>query len=313
MQNKNSTRCRVFVFNGMILLMLAVGVAAFAAGQRETRQQFTVSFLPREVIEESDLAEYDRVVGVFSAALGEALGGVDVAIYESGDYAVGIVALAEGQVDVLRLSPFTYFNATQQTSVRPLVTTDENPFQRPYNSIFVTRADRDDLNTLEDLRGRSFAFVDPASASGFLFPSYELVTSLDLDNSRLTESGYFFSSVLFSGSHQNSLVGVLNESFDAAAIIHGILDVVGLISPGSTEDDLKVLGETPIIPNPLMIVRGDMEEELFQTLLDFYLSWDYEPYFDALYGNPNVRYTLTDPDELQTVVDLALRLGLGGD
>jgi len=63
---------------------------------------------------------------------------------------------------------------------------------------------------IDDLKGKKLAFADPNSTSGHQAPRYFL-----------TEAGYdpdkHFGSTAFSGSHENSIVALMNGTFDAAA------------------------------------------------------------------------------------------------
>lgn len=297
----------------LLLILSSMTVLSLAAcGRGEERTKIVVGLLLIEQESEADLIAYDAALERFTNALAEATG-YDVELYESGDYAIGVTALAEGKVDILYLSPFTYYNATQQADVEPLVTTSGDFSGRPYNTIFVTKSDRNDINSLSDLRGKSFAFVDPASASGFLYPSYDLVNELNLDRDRYMESGYFFGSTVYSGGHVNSLVGLLNGNFDAAAIAHALVDFIPRVAPDYDISDLKIIHETEVIPNPFYIISAEMEPELKETLLNFYLSWDDADYFEQIYGDADLRYVLVNMDEVNTVLKVVETLGIEAD
>lgn len=296
-----------------ILVVLTLSIFLLSAcNNSNERTRIVVGILQLEQPNEAELIAYDAAMQRFASALSEATG-FPVELYEAGDYAIGVTAIAEGNVDILFLSPFTYYNATQQVDVEPLITTSGDFSARPYNTIFLVKSHRDDIQTLEDLRGKSFAFVDPASASGFLYPSYYLVTELGLDRNRYTEAGYFFSSVVFSGSHVNSLVGLLNDNFEATAVAHGLLDFIPIVAPQFSLDDVKVIAETEVIPNPFYIVRRDMDEELKTTIRNFYLNWADEDYFEQVYNNANLRYILPNIDEINTILNLVEVLGVEAD
>lgn len=296
-----------------LLLLASLTVLSLAAcGSDDERTKLVVSVLQLEQTNEADLLAYDEAIDRFVTAMEEETG-YDIELYESGDYAIGITALAEGNVDILFLSPFLYYQASQQANVEPLVTTTGDLSARPYNTIFVTKSDRDDINSLEDLRDKSFAFVDPASSSGFLYPSYDLVNELDLDRDRYLEPGYFFESTVFSGGHPNSLVGLLNENFDAAAMAHGLVDYIPVVAPEYDISDLKIIHETEVIPNPFYIISSDIDPQLKETLLNFYLFWDDADYFEQVYGDADTRYTLVDIDEVNTVLDVVETLGIEAD
>ena len=67
------------------------------------------------------------------------------------------------------------------------------------------------IRKIEDLKGRTVAFTDPNSNSGFKAPSALLRAEFGL------EAGRDFKSA-FSGKHDNSVLGVANKDYDAAAI-----------------------------------------------------------------------------------------------
>ena len=72
------------------------------------------------------------------------------------------------------------------------------------------------LQKIEDLKGRTVAFTDPNSNSGFKAPSALLKAQYNL------EAGKDFKSA-FSGKHDNSVIGVANKDYDAAAIANSVM------------------------------------------------------------------------------------------
>ena len=73
-----------------------------------------------------------------------------------------------------------------------------------YFGVVVVRCDSG-LKTIDDLKGKTLAFADPDSTSGYNVPYYNLV-----------QQGYvpetFFSAIPFSGSHEAGVAGVANAS-----------------------------------------------------------------------------------------------------
>lgn len=68
----------------------------------------------------------------------------------------------------------------------------------------------------EDLKGRNVAFTDPNSNSGYKAPSALLRAKFGLEANRDFKAA-------FSGKHDNSIIGVVNKDYDAAAISNGVL------------------------------------------------------------------------------------------
>lgn len=85
-----------------------------------------------------------------------------------------------------------------------------------YEMEIITRPDSG-IAKVEDIKGRSLAFTAPTSNSGFKAPSallsaeFGLVADVDFTPS-------------FSGSHDNSILGVVNKDYDAAAIANSVLN-----------------------------------------------------------------------------------------
>jgi phosphonate transport system substrate-binding protein len=242
------------------------------------------------------------------AAMQEYLG-IEVTMLPDAVFNISLEALRAGHLHVMIVSPMSFILAEQLANVVPLVAaTTEGA--RPYKSVFITRADRDDINSIHDLRGKSFAFVDPASSSGYMYPKAHLVTHYGLDPDRILSSGYFFEYVTFSGRHDASIVGVAMGDFDGAAVIYAILY---MLSDLFHTDDIKVIGETEIIPPPLMIASGDLPQSLQDALLSFYLQFDDEVYFESRHGNPNIRYRRAYASEYDVIAATinALNLQIG--
>jgi phosphonate transport system substrate-binding protein len=224
----------------------------------------------------------------FRAGLEKALG-IKVEELEGTEYAVGIEAMRAKNLDAMVVSPMSYYQAKRVAHAEPFVTTAVTTEADPYKTVFIVKKDRSDINTLEDLRGTSFAFVDPASSSGYMYPKAHLITQLGLDADQLEQPGYFFKTVAYSGKHDSSLIGISMGDYETAAVAYqiiGQLDDAGVID----REDIKIIGETAIIPNACYVIRSDLPETLKNALLEYYLAYDDPAYFEMFYRDPNVRF-----------------------
>ncbi|GAB2579218.1 phosphate/phosphite/phosphonate ABC transporter substrate-binding protein [Nitrincola alkalisediminis] len=84
-----------------------------------------------------------------------------------------------------------------------------------YEMEIITRPDSG-IAKVEDIKGRSLAFTAPTSNSGYKAPSALLSAEFGLE----AEVDFTPS---FSGSHDNSILGVVNKDYDAAAIANSVL------------------------------------------------------------------------------------------
>jgi phosphonate transport system substrate-binding protein len=95
-----------------------------------------------------------------------------------------------------------------------------------YEMEIITHVDSD-IQTVEDLEGRTLTFTSETSNSGFKAPSallkgeFNLIAGVDFETS-------------FSGAHDASILGVVNQDYEAASIANSVLSRMierGLIDP----------------------------------------------------------------------------------
>ena len=73
------------------------------------------------------------------------------------------------------------------------------------------------IKTPADLKGHKIAFTDATSNSGFKAPSAILKADFNLEAKRDYEP-------VFSGKHDNSILGVVNKDYEAAAVANSVLN-----------------------------------------------------------------------------------------
>jgi len=293
-----------------LLLLGTVALAIFLTACAETAAQTDERGWPSSItimqMPDEGNPRMGQLHDSFRAALQEHL---DIEVNEllGAEFAIGIEAARAGNLDILMVTPMSYFQALQVANVEPLVTFSTEAIEN-YTTVFITRSDRDDINTLDDIRGRTFAFVDPASSSGYMVPAVYLVEELGLDIDQMMNPGYFFESAVFSGQHQSSIMGVLMGDFEVAAIGYPVL---GMMGDAIDQNDFKIIARTPPIPQPMYIIRSDLPRDLIDAILDFYLQFDDEDYFESLHGSPTVRFIRAYHEDYLGMYRMIEMLGLG--
>ena len=178
-----------------------------------------------------------------------------------------VEAMGAGQVDVGWLSPFAYVLAHDKNGTQVLLASVRQG-SKTYRSQIIVRADSG-INSIEQLRGKKFAFVDPASASGFLFPN-ALLANMGLDYKT------FFSDTLFAGGHDKVVIAVYNKQVDGGATFGNSIDTG---PPGdartlvtSTLADVmqvvKPIATTDPIPNDTVSVRSGLDQSMVKLISD---------------------------------------------
>ena len=229
----------------------------------------------------------------------EAYIGRPVRIIEDATHLVGIEAMRAGNLDIMWGSPFVYLMAREVMDVERLVVTD-NPASIN-KTVFITA--QDDIQTLDDLRGRSFAFISPSSTSGFFYPLYHLMNTFNLSRTQV-EAGDFFRTTTFSGGQPASIMGVVHGDFDAAAV--GNLNLGNLIRSGVIEEgDVRIIADTAIIPFPGYIASAALSTELREQIRNFLLAYDNEDYFETRFGTYDTRFVLPNEAQIQHLISMA--------
>jgi len=101
--------------------------------------------------------------------------GVELRVVMASSYAATIQALTAGQIQFATLGPAAYAAAwiDSDGGVEPVAAAREVDGDVGYHSHLIVRSDSS-FRSLEDLKGRSLAWADPNSASGYLIPLVSL-------------------------------------------------------------------------------------------------------------------------------------------
>lgn len=147
----------------------------------------------------------------FGQVLGK-LVGVPVRVTVASDYAAVIEALRNRTADLAFVHPGGYVLASREAKAT-IVAKNLWHGKSSFTSRIYVRRDAG-IKTVEDLRGKTIAFVDPASSSGYIYPMVLLIKR-GLVTNRDPKS--FFKEVVFSGAHDASMRALLNGHVDAIA------------------------------------------------------------------------------------------------
>jgi phosphonate transport system substrate-binding protein len=134
--------------------------------------------------------------------------GIPTDIYVSQTYQGLIDAMKTGKVDFAFFTAMTFVFAEKEAGAKILL---KKVWQNPYYfSTVVTRKSQTKLNSLKDLKGKSIAFVDERSGSGYLYPR----AALDKLGIGLKD----LKSHTFSGNHEAAILALVEGKVDAAAV-----------------------------------------------------------------------------------------------
>jgi len=122
------------------------------------------------------------------------------------------------------------------------------------------------INTMEDLKGKRIAHTSPTSNSGnqapmALFPELGVKPGEDYE-------------IIYSGSHDQSMLGVVARDYDAAPVASEVVDRMaarGLYNP----DDVKIIYETDPFPTTSYAHVYNLHPDLVEKIKEAFFSFSF--------------------------------------
>ncbi len=236
------------LFKGLGMVALAAAATFAWNGEAMAQKALRVGLIPSED-SRAMLAQSKDILDALENNLGSKVEG-----FVATDYNGVIEAMRAKHVDVAYLGPFSYVLATTVTPVEAFVIAETQKAGRTFYHSQIFTLKTSGIKTLDDLKGKNFAFVDPASTSGYAFPLAGLLKAG-------IEPKRDFKNVLFTGAHDANAVAVANGKVDAATIADRIFDAAvkkGLIKA----EDVQVVWRSQPIPESPMVWRKDLPDDL---------------------------------------------------
>jgi len=137
-----------------------------------------------------------------------------------------------------------------------------------YNSYIIVNVNST-FKKFEDLKGKSFAFCDPLSLSGFFYP----ISKLKLMNKNYLS---FFYSTIFTNSHDNSIRAVADGIVDGAAVDSIVYNYL-VDSKDTYVKKTKVIEISPSFGIPPIINRSGLNRKIKKELQNIFINMHSDP------------------------------------
>lgn len=173
------------------------------------------------------------------------------------NYVAVVEAFGSRRADVAILNTLGYVLAHEKYGVEARLKLVNRGRDEYYGQII---AREDGPKNLKDLNGKKFAFVDPASTSGYLLPQ----RLFKQENIKIKDS-------IFAGKHDSVVTAVYQKQVDAGATFYTPPDDDGTPKDArwllrtqypDVYKKIKILKLTGPIPNDPLMFRKDLSEEL---------------------------------------------------
>src|SRR4030066_1204285 len=193
----------------------------------------------------------------------------------SKDYRDIINFLKSNKIQIALLGGVTYLEAKKEFNIIPILKPLGANGKPYYRCVFITKDSNKNINSLNDLKGKSVAFASKLSTSGNLAPLYHLYSVADVkleDLSRYENFRY----------HDSVAREVLRGNFDAGAVIDSVAERF-------KDRGVKIIDVSEPIPGLPIAVRADASPALITSIKKALLSLDY--------NNPEHRNMMEHWDE----------------
>lgn len=254
------------------LLVLAVVLSAAApvmAG--EVPEKLVLGMVPSREADRM-IVSLDGLAAMMTAEIG-----IPVEAFVATNFNGLVEAMGTKRVDIGIFGPSGLVMAEDRHNVQIILSSIRRG-ATSYKAQFNVRTDSD-IETVEDLRGRTIAFVDPASASGFHYPYvYLLEAGIDPEEDMV---------YTFAGAHDAGVISVIHGDVDVSVSFDDVRTNLTQEFP-EIMDMVRVLTYTEAIPNDGVAVRAGLDSDLVLAIqhafIDISDTEAGEALFDELYN-----------------------------
>lgn len=189
-----------------------------------------------------------------------------VSFVQRGSYREVVELVLAGKLDFAWLCGYPYVRFKRDLRLLAVPLYRGNPLYQSY--LIVPAADRQTASLL-DLGGKMFAYSDPDSNSGYLYPQYQLLQAG-------SNPATFFSRSFFTWSHRKVIEAVGVGLAQGGAVDGYVWDMLESVHPELTAAT-RIVSRSPELGYPPFVARGRIQPGLFRAMQQVLLTMSREP------------------------------------
>jgi len=179
--------------------------------------------------------------------------------------------IKNGEIDFAFICSGSYVDGNKEFGMKLLVAPQAYG-NTTYNSYIIVHENSSYLN-ISELRGKRFAFSDPLSNSGKLYPEYRLSLINETPESFFGADENGRTRFFYTYSHDNSIIAVAERLAEGAAVDSLVYEYMKKENPGIISRT-RIIEVSPQFAIPPVVVPGDIDPFLEQKLKDIFLKMD---------------------------------------
>jgi phosphonate transport system substrate-binding protein len=184
-----------------------------------------------------------------------------VSFIQRGNYREVVDLLRSGKIDFAWICGYPYVRHRQELTLIGVPLWKGRP---TYRSYLIVRSKAHGLRELRDLRGRVFAYSDPDSNSGFLYPQYSLLSSGE-------NPARFFGRTFFTWSHRNVVESVAVGLADGGAVDSYVWETLAELHPDLVQAT-RIIERSPEFGHTPFVARARIDAALYAPFRDILLG-----------------------------------------
>lgn len=199
--------------------------------------------------------------------------GRSVVFVQRGNYREIIDLLRSGKIDFAWLCGYPYVRHRHELRLVVVPLWHAQPL---YQSYLIVPSDDNRTKTIADLRSKVFAYSDPDSNSGYLYPQYAL--------SMLGEKpSAFFSRTFFTWAHRKVVEAVGVGLADGGAVDGYVWETLAEVRPELTAAT-RIIDRSPLLGYPPFVARSDIPAKELEQFRQVLLGMADDPQGSELLG-----------------------------
>lgn len=218
--------------------------------------------------------------------------GRPVEFMQRGSYREILALLRQDKLDFAWVCGYPYARNRHELRLLAVPLFNGRPLYRSY--LIVPAVDRN-THSIFDLRGKVFAYSDPDSNSGYLYPTYRLVLA--------NEAGdQFFGKSFFTWAHRKVVEAVAVRLANGGAVDGYVWETLARFHPRLTEQT-RVVEKSPEFGHPPFVARASVPQAAFDAFQRVLLNMGANPAGRALLGQLNLDGFTAGQDSLFDSID----------
>lgn len=213
--------------------------------------------------------------------------GTPVRFVQRGSYREIVELIRSGKIDFAWLCGYPYVRFRKDMRLLAVPLYHGNPL---YQSYFIVPASDRTTASLRDLRGKIFAYSDPDSNSGYLYPQYQLLRAGE-------DPATFFARSFFTWGHRKVIEAVGVGLAQGGAVDGYVWDTLGTAHPDLTAAT-RIVSRSPELGYPPFVARATIDNDRFRKMQGVLLSMPRDPQGARLLKTLNLDGFISGSDQL---------------